>query len=1400
MANGKIRATIALDGDREYKQALRECKKETQELKGELSTLSAEYRDNENSIEALTKKNELLTEKQKAYKTQLEAALDGLKNAKTQYNEYGDRIEELSKELEEAKKKQDDMKAAGLESSDAYKEQERNVEELQKELNQYSDKQEAARKAVNSWSKEVTTANKELNTCDKELADNEKYLDEAKRSADGCATSIDKYGNEVKEAAGDTEKLSISLSDMIKNKIIDLAGDALMELGRKAIDAAKYVIEVGSSFESQMSKVQAISGASATEMSKLTEKAEEMGRTTKFTAEEAGQGLEYMALAGWKTDDMLQGLDGIMALAAASGTDLGTTSDIVTDALTAFGESAGESGRLADIMAAASSNANTNVEMMGETFKYAAPVAGALGYSMEDTAEAVGLMANAGIKGSQAGTSLRSIMTRLATDAGASSTKLGALGTLTEKLGVEFYNADGTARNLNDVLTDARAVWSGLSEEEQVNYANTIAGKNAMSGWLALMNAEGDSVDTLHTALENCDGAAKDMSVTMQDNLQGKLELLNSATEGLGIALYGYFSDKLSGAVDLATGFISGITEAITPHKTEIQEFIDQIETSQKEVAATLDTAKEKMNSAYTEMADLDAKKQIILDLQEIINKGGELNEFQKFQMQNAVEDLSGTMPELAANFDEATGSINLTNKEIETLFDNARDAALQTAMLDAQAEAYRGLAEATIEKAKADNAAEEAQKQLNSLLESTGMTEEQLSMTTGELGTKYLELRGNLNEATAVQETANEQMDTAQGIIDETEEALSGLTERTQENTEATDENAISEEEAAKNKEEIAEKAKEAADGTDEETESVKELTEAQKEAISTYQELFLVTDEGMEQIRSQFESDESFADWCDRQGEAMQTLKDEYDSLVESVKSSMDSYVGVLDMSGEEGSRSIDNMIENLNERAAALDQWVSNMTILGQMAGSGFSQSLYDSLLEEGPEKAGEKVQVLIDALNNDTEKFNEISEKWDYALSKDASAETLAAFTGKGKQLSAAYATGVAESEPEIQLQFENTIGAAVNNANVDATGVGEEAGAEIAAGIEGQAGAAESATGVVMDAAVAAGSLGVNEFNSNGALAGLALGTGLQGKTEYVKGVSEALVEAAAAVSDASYEPYRDLGRDLAKMLAHGMEITSDPENAVKGMVSDCEDLIRESVDYFRDTGEDAGYGFAEGIDSAAPEAYNAAEQEGRGATDEVAAYAGEWSGIGYNMAVGLANGIYNGASYAINAAIEVARNALQSARAELQINSPSKAFEDIGELSDEGLALGFERNRSKAAQSAAESARAAMQAAQDELSGSAYYTDLTQQIGYAGAEQLNRISSVEIGRADTAGAIRQLSAGMSALTGLAESLSNPQAPNVTVMIGNREFKGYIVNTAIEGMGQKQKNLMRGAGA
>ena len=340
-------------------------------------------------------------------------------------------------------------------------------------------------------------------------------------------------------------------------------------------------VKSGMNFDSAMSEVSAISGATEQDFQSLRDKALEMGAKTKFSASEAAAAMTYMGMAGWKAGDMISGIEGIMNLAAASGEDLATTSDIVTDALTAFGLSASDSGHFADVMAVASSNANTNVGMMGETFKYVAPVAGALGYSIDDTALAIGLMANSGIKASQAGTSLRSIMTRLSTDAGASSKKLGALGVLTEKLGVEFYNTDGSARDLNDVLIDSRAVWSGLSEEQQITYAKTIAGQEAMSGWLALMNAAPADIDKLTASIKDCNGAAAEMAAIMIDNLAGDLTLLGSAFESLQIVISDALTPTLREFVqfgqkamaELLSGFqgggVSGFMSALSGIVTE---------------------------------------------------------------------------------------------------------------------------------------------------------------------------------------------------------------------------------------------------------------------------------------------------------------------------------------------------------------------------------------------------------------------------------------------------------------------------------------------------------------------------------------------------------------------------------------------------------------------------------------------------------------------------------------------------------------------------------------------------------------------------------------------------------------------------------------------------------------
>lgn len=355
-------------------------------------------------------------------------------------------------------------------------------------------------------------------------------------------------------------------------KKMEQVGDNIAGAGKKMLPVTAAITGIGtaavktaSDFDASMSNVSAISGATGEDLDALRDKAREMGTKTKFSASEAADAMGYMAMAGWKTTDMLSGIEGVMNLAAASGEDLATTSDIVTDALTAFGLSAKDSGHFADILAAASSNANTNVSMMGQTFKYTAPIAGALGFSAEDTAEAIGLMANAGIKSTQAGTSLRTIMNSLT----------GPIDLVGENLGevtIQTTNADGSMRDLSDILADCRSAFSVLSESEQANTAEALVGKNAMSGFLALMNAAPGDIEKLQTAIATCsdeidgyNGTAEKMAAVMQDNLQGQITILKSQLQELAISFGEVLMPTIRKIVSGIQGFITdmSITESI---------------------------------------------------------------------------------------------------------------------------------------------------------------------------------------------------------------------------------------------------------------------------------------------------------------------------------------------------------------------------------------------------------------------------------------------------------------------------------------------------------------------------------------------------------------------------------------------------------------------------------------------------------------------------------------------------------------------------------------------------------------------------------------------------------------------------------------------------------------------
>lgn len=318
---------------------------------------------------------------------------------------------------------------------------------------------------------------------------------------------------------------------------------------------AGYAIKVGSDFEAGMSKVSAISGATGDNLDALSDKAKEMGAKTKFSATEAASAFEYMAMAGWKTEDMLNGIEGVMNLAAASGEDLARVSDIVTDAITAFGLSASDSAHFADVLAKAASSSNTNIGMMGATFKYAAPISGALKYSIEDTATAIGLMANAGIKGEQAGTSLRAMLTRLV------DPPKEAAGAL-EALGISVTNADGTMKPLMETIKDLRSGFANLDDSQKASYASSIAGQEAMSGLLAIVGASDADFNSLVASINDADGAAQSMAETMQDNLQGSLTILGSSLEGFGIKVYEKMQGPLKAAADTGIECVERLSNA----------------------------------------------------------------------------------------------------------------------------------------------------------------------------------------------------------------------------------------------------------------------------------------------------------------------------------------------------------------------------------------------------------------------------------------------------------------------------------------------------------------------------------------------------------------------------------------------------------------------------------------------------------------------------------------------------------------------------------------------------------------------------------------------------------------------------------------------------------------------
>ncbi|MFR6153343.1 MAG: phage tail tape measure protein [Faecalibacillus faecis] len=389
--------------------------------------------------------------------------------------------------------------------------------------------------AENKDEKAIANKKNQLNNAEASLNKYKKQLNEVTASLESGQAKIEEYAKKVEEFGNKTKKVGESLTTKVSAPIVGLGVAA---------------VKVGSDFDAAMSQVSATSGATGKDLQDLRDKAKEMGASTKFSASESAEAMNYMAMAGWNSKQMIAGLPGILNLAAASNESLANTSDIVTDALTAFGLKAEDSSHFADVLAKTSSSANTNVSLMGETFKYVAPIAGTLGFSVEDTSLAIGLMANAGIKGSQAGTSLKTAIANMVSPSDKMADKM-------DELGISITDANGQTKPFIQIMQELREKFSKLDKAEQAAAASTIFGKESMSGMLAIINASDSDFNTLYENIKNADGAALDMANTMQDNLQGDLTTLSSALEGLGIKISEALTPALRSITQAVTEFIS---------------------------------------------------------------------------------------------------------------------------------------------------------------------------------------------------------------------------------------------------------------------------------------------------------------------------------------------------------------------------------------------------------------------------------------------------------------------------------------------------------------------------------------------------------------------------------------------------------------------------------------------------------------------------------------------------------------------------------------------------------------------------------------------------------------------------------------------------------------------------
>ncbi len=1321
MGEKTVGIKLSVGGEKEYTQSFSNAVKQTKLLQTETKSLAQEFEGSANSMEALQKKQENLVKLQEAFKQKLEAANTGLSNARKEYTKQADAVETLRKKLDQAEKSLKEMKDSGQEGTDAYEDQQKAIEELNSALQKQTQNMLTAEGRVTDWNKKVIASEADVRKNSKAIEENNRYLDEAKSSADGCATSIDEFGKEVKETGQDLEaagKKSSTFADVLK---ANLTGEAIVSglqaIGDKAKEAAEFVVEVGSSFEAGISEVEAISGAAGSELEKLKNKAKELGSSTKFSATEAASAMTNMSLAGWSVNQTLSGIDGVLQLAAASGMGLADASQVVTDNISAFNLEASESMHIADMMAYAQANSSTTAAELGEAYKNCGANMNAAGQDIETTTSMLEALANNGLRGSEAGTSLAAIMRDLTSKMKDGKIAIG-------NTSVAVMDSNGNFRDMTDIMKDVEAATDGMGDAQKQAALMSTFTSDSIKGLNMLLSTGSDKVAGYEKNLRNCTGAASDMAATMQDNLKGKLTELSSATEGLGIAAYEYISGPLQGGVELLTDIIFGLTDVITPQKDAMEDMYDEVVRSSKEIADNVQAIDDQFTGTLDSVENVGNLAARLEELNSVENRTA----VQKQEMAAIVDKLSQSIPELAGAYDSENDKLSITNTELKDLVKNYQDVAVQQALVKATQDLVNESLEAQKIKDQAEEQKEIVEKRLDLLeqelelnnriqnersqgnwdtdykTEALKLYEQALKDGTitleeyqqaekaignGQLENRFAVLTGQVSQsgeatgilATSVEELADQE-DELNGVIDTQNQTL---------------------EKNEKTKEEYTKSAENLTKATEDSTDSTEDNTEAQEEnadALSTVGVAAAGTGSAIEGLNKNLEASRESADIAK---DAMRQILDEYNSTVDSMKDSLQNKISLSDMFDGGADLTTESMNEILDSWTKGLTDYQTNLQTVREMvdeSGKAIFSPEFIQWIESQGTDAANMLYHMAYTFNEQgeygIEQLKSINDKYMQTLDITDETATVMAANKTAYELAVGELGSSDLDFSDLRDSIDTAIASAADGwaelpevtreAVLQTVQTAQECGIQIPEGLADGIASGEISPQQAMD------QLNGTITGTIQGLAEVAKESGLQIPEEIQAGIDAGGQQAVVAMQELlqliqkQASDAQAAGEDVGTAVGEGTQSSiknqqSGVEKAGGELASSGAKAAESKKGEYQKAGSSAALQYQLGITSGKSGAISAAGAMASQASSAVKAYQNSFWTAGYYSAAGVASGISAGRSLAVSAATNMIRSAIAAAKAAANIHSPSKRFEkEVGYQIPAGTAVGINKN------------------------------------------------------------------------------------------------------------------------